>query len=285
RIPEDFVTLNGDQNVWSVLTFNEPLTVDRKLVASGSLSGQNLHKLATESLLRDKPQVLSHPIKFETIVFRGDVLVAHHVDNVDLSALALRTFVLNGEEFVVHMSPYSYNFSAYISKSDQMVAPIGPSISYIEVFSLSPTIVFLISYQTTTGKLLVHSLETDSHNKYKFSQVTESNVGTGTSKVVAFMRQNQVYVVVAKQYGLNCMTDNTGTLILILKNYRTLELIQTIPVLNVGDVVHFENYGKDYLAISDGISAVMSSKGRQSIYIYRTDSIRNNCGFSLFQTI
>ena len=103
----------------------------------------------------------------------------------------------------------------------------------------------------------------------------------------AFVNSNQIYIVVAKRVGLNCVFDPIATLVLILRNHRTLELIQKLPIINVRDVIHFENNGKHYLALSDDTS-VEKSLSRQTIYVYRSDRMRGlraECWFSLFQKL
>ncbi len=80
------------------------------------------------------------------------------------------------------------------------------------------------------------------------------------------------------------MTDLSGTLIFVLRNYRTIELIQKLPVISVVDVIHFESNGKHYLALSDGTS-YESSMNPQTIYIYRSDLMKEKCRFTLFQKL
>ncbi len=98
------------------------------------------------------------------------------------------------------------------------------------------------------------------------------------------MKDNELYIVVTKNYKTNCMTDNTATLIFVLQNSYTFKLVQSIPLLNVMDVIHFENNGKHYLALSDATPAE-ESKSPQTIYIYRNDRIDQRCSFSLFQKL
>ena len=102
--------------------------------------------------------------------------------------------------------------------------------------------------------------------------------------MTAFLNANEVNIVVTKQFGYSCMSDTAGTLVFVLRNYRTLELVQKIPVLNVVDVVHFENNGKHYLALSDG-TPIESSLSPQTIYIYRSELTKQKCSFSLFQKL
>ncbi len=82
---------------------------------------------------------------------------------------------------------------------------------------------------------------------------------------------------------MNCMTDNTVNLF-VLHNPNTFKLVQRIPLLNVMDVIHFENNGKHYLALSDA-TPVEESKNGQTIYIYRNDRNSEGCSFSLFQKL
>jgi len=105
-----------------------------------------------------------------------------------------------------------------------------------------------------------------------------------TRKVVPFLKNGNLYIVLTRNYRTSCMTDNTGTLIFILHNYNTFELVQQIPLLNIADAVHFENHGKHYLVLSDETPAE-ESKNPQTIYIYRDFDTNNRHSFSLFQKL
>ncbi|XP_054153101.1 uncharacterized protein LOC128951843 [Oppia nitens] len=390
RIPEDWITLNGKQQLNSNLVFNSPLNIKNNLFVTGNISGHNLTRLATRSLRKDRPQEIIYPIRFDTLVFRQDVMVDQHVDNIDLSALSntvkqftrvvnvskdvlidnanrhhyisdyiyksleksvfeidsfvlyqfldevhgnsieivsnnaftisdsmgnpsavhlvkynidnelfeatlinqnkgliTKTFALRGHEFIVHLNPYVYNYTSHLTASGKLLAPIGQYITSMEVLTVSKTMAILISYQSNTGKLIVDSLEVQS-NKYIFNRITESIVGRDTSKVIAFLRQSVVHIVVGKHRGMNCILDSTGTLIFVLKYHRTLELIQSLSVINVVDIIYFENNRKYYLALSEGTSGD-GSIGSHIIHIYRNDYIsdyrQHKCSFSLFQRL
>lgn len=107
------------------------------------------------------------------------------------------------------------------------------------------------------------------------------SLSTDTTAVEAFVNSDQVHVVVAKRVGLNCVFDSTATLVFLLRNHRSLELIQRLPVINVRDIIHFDSNDKHYLALSDDTS-VETSLNRQTIYVYRSDRLRTQCSFSLF---
>ncbi len=122
KVHEEFITLNDNQTIFAELIFNSPLIVNRNLITRGSVSGENLTKLISESLVKDVPQYLTQPIKFDSMVFRQDVKVDEHVDNVDLSALSNTvkkfTRIVNITKYFMESTANRHNYvSDYLYKS------------------------------------------------------------------------------------------------------------------------------------------------------------------------
>lgn len=124
KVHEEFITLKDNQIIFAELVFNNPLIVNRNLMTRGSVSGVNLTKLISESLVKDVPQYLTQPIKFDSMVFRKDVNVDDHVDNVDLSALSNTvkkyTRIVNITKDLMESTANRHNYvSDYLYKSTE----------------------------------------------------------------------------------------------------------------------------------------------------------------------
>ncbi|RWS11485.1 hypothetical protein B4U79_09365 [Dinothrombium tinctorium] len=90
----DIATVNENRFIPGHWTFADHLILNRNLHVTGSLGAADLKKLFQESLLKNVPQVISHPIAFETVVFKRDVHIGGPINGFQISDFSnnYRTF-------------------------------------------------------------------------------------------------------------------------------------------------------------------------------------------------
>lgn len=100
-IPEDIVTLSGDEEIYSDLHFTQGINAESDIIVEGLVDGVDISEVAREALKLNETSEFKHGIFFGPVTITGDLKVGGMVNKVKLGEVVNDIVFKNDEDVVV----------------------------------------------------------------------------------------------------------------------------------------------------------------------------------------